>query len=70
MTFVTGLLLGSMLGACVGFLTAGAMRAVRPSNDAGETAHGKRLHLRGLGGDAPIHIADGVRLAPWPVEPV
>ena len=65
MTFVTGLLLGSMLGACVGFLTAGAMHAVRPSNVDGGAAH-----VRGLGGDAPIYIADGVPLAPWPVEPV
>ena len=69
MTFVTGLLLGSMLGACVGFLTAGAMRAVRASSDAGETAHGKRLHLRGLGGDARSHRRRRAA-APSPVGPV
>jgi hypothetical protein len=38
MTFAIGFLLGSMFGACVGFLTVGALRAGRSSKDDGKAA--------------------------------
>jgi hypothetical protein len=38
MTFATGFLLGSMFGACLGFLTMGALRAGKSSSDDGEAA--------------------------------
>jgi hypothetical protein len=70
MTFAIAFLLGSMFGACAGFLTGGVMRAVRSGDDAGETALAERTYFAGLSGDAPMQIDHGVPLAPWPVEPV
>ena len=60
-------LFGSMFGACVGFLTAGIMHAVRSSNHAAEAALAARPDL---GGHAPTQIDDDAPLAARTVKPV
>ena len=61
MTFATVFLLGSMFGACVGFIAAGAARTLSSGNDETDVDRRKR-HARS---DALIPI-DGRLL---PVEP-
>ena len=59
MTFVIAFLLGSMFGVCVGFITAGAVREVKSSNDG--TALTAERHPDS---DALIQIDGRVSLVP------
>ena len=61
MTFVIAFLLGSMFGACVGFLTAGVLRAI---NDEAAPAADRR-YLRTGHADFP-HPALGQDFTPSP----
>jgi hypothetical protein len=66
MTFVIAFLLGSMFGACVGFLTAGVLRTA-----SGEVAPvADRCYQRDRCGEGAAQIDAAVPLAPQTVEPV
>jgi hypothetical protein len=65
MTFVIAFLLGSMFGACVGFLTAGVLRAI---NDEAAPAADRR-YLRDRCGEGVAQVDGAVPLVPRTVEP-
>ena len=60
MTFVIASLLGSLFGACVGFVTAGAVRARKFADDAEGALAVERCYLGNLPGDATMQMEGGV----------
>ena len=60
MTFVIASLLGSLFGACVGFVTAGAVRARKFTEDAEAALAVERCNLGNLHGDATMQMEGDV----------